>query len=239
MRIKIINPNTSELMTKAIDAAARQYKRHDTEITTVSLKFGSPVIDSYYDEALASAGILEEIKKGQRENFDGFIIACFSDPALQASREISTAPVVGIGEASMLLACTIAYKFAILSMPKSATASMRALLTTYGLESRCASIRMVDVSVSKLETGLAEIKKLFLQEARKAIDEGAETILLGCAGLSGLDKEFEKELGVPTIDGVVAAVKLLESLHDYGIKTSKILTYRTPERFQNSSNLKR
>ena len=63
MRIKIINPNTSELMTKAIDAAARQYKRHDTEITTVSLKSGPPVIDSYYDEALAAAGVLEEIRR--------------------------------------------------------------------------------------------------------------------------------------------------------------------------------
>jgi len=227
LRIKIVNPNTSQLMTESIDSAARRYKRHDTEITTVLLKSGPSVIDGYYDEVLASAGILEEIKIGLHENFDGFIIACFSDPALKACREISTAPIVGIGEASMLLACTIAYKFAIVSMPKSATASMRALLSAYGLESRCASIRMIDVSVSQLETGLAKTKKLFLQEARKAIGEGAEAILLGCAGLSGLDKEFEKELGIPIIDGVVAAVKLLESLHDYGIKTRKILTYRT------------
>ena len=90
---------------------------------------------------------------------------------------------------------------------------------------------MVDLSVSKLETELPEIKRLFLREAREAIAEGAEAVLLGCAGLSGLDKEFEKELGIPIIDGVVAAVKLLESLHDFGIRTSKILTYRTPERF--------
>jgi len=231
LRIKIINPNTNEQMTQTIDAAAKQYKRQDTQIITVSLKSGPPVIDSSYDEALAAAGVLQEIKVGLREKFDGFIIACFSDPALQASKEISTAPVVGIGEASMLLACTIAYKFAIISMPKSAVSSMRALLASYGLESRCASVRMVDLSVSKLETELPEIKRLFLREAREAIAEGAEAVLLGCAGLSGLDKEFEKELGIPIIDGVVAAVKLLESLHDYGIHTSKILTYRTPERF--------
>jgi Asp/Glu/hydantoin racemase len=45
-----------------------------------------------------------------------------------------------------------------------------------------------------------------------------------------VDKEFEKELGVPVIDGVVAAVKILEAIHDYGIKTSKSLTYRLPEK---------
>ena len=231
MRIKIINPNTNEQMTRTIDAAAKQYRRQDTQITTVSLNSGPPVIDSSYDEALAAAGILQEVKVGLHEKFDGFIIACFSDPALQASKEISTAPVVGIGEASMLLACTIAYKFAIISMPKSAVSSMRALVASYGLESRCASVRMIDLSVGKLETELPKIKRLFLREGREAIAEGAETILLGCAGLSGLDKEFEKELRIPVIDGVVAAVKLLESLHDYGINTSKILTYRTPQRF--------
>ncbi len=232
MRIKIINPNTSVAMTKAIDATAKQYRRHDTEIVTVSPESGPVAIDNYYDEATAAVGVLQEIKKGLLDNFDGFIIACFTDPALQASRELSSFPVVGIGEAAMLLACTVAHKFSILSMPKSSAASMQELLGRYGLESRCASIRLIDVSVSELENRLTETRKLLLEEARMAIKDGAEAILLGCAGLVGLDKEFEKELGAPTIDGVVAAVKLVECLHDYGLRTSKLLTYRTPKSFK-------
>ena len=34
--------------------------------------------------------------------------------------------------------------------------------------------------------------------------------MLGCGGLGGFDKELEAELGVPVIDGIVAAVKLAE-----------------------------
>lgn len=238
MRIKIINPNTSEAMTAAIAATARQYSRQGTEIVAVSPKSGPAAIDNYYDEVTASVGVLEEIKKGLTAKFDGFIIACFTDPALQASREISNLPVVGIGEASMLIACTIAHKFSILSMPKSSAASMQELLVRNGLESRCASIRLIDVPVSEIGNRLTETRKLLLHEAREAMEDGAEAILLGCAGLTGLDKEFEKELGIPTIDGVVAAVKLVECLYDYGLHTSKALTYRTPKSLQ-SDNLPR
>jgi len=231
LRIKIINPNTNKEMTEGIDAAAKRYKRPDTEIVTVSPSYGPITIDNFYDEVLSSVGVIQEIKKGLAENFDGFVIACFNDPGLQASREISNAPVIGIAEAAMLLACTVAYRFSVLSMPKRGLAAVRELLKRYGIEDRCASIRLIDVPVLELESNLAKMKRLLISEARKAIDmDGAEAILLGCAGLSGVDKEFEKELGVPVIDGVVAAVKILEALHDYGLTTSKSLTYRPPEK---------
>jgi allantoin racemase len=218
-------------MTQAIDSAARKYKSPDTEIVTVSPSYGPAAIDNFYDEVLASVGVVQEIKKGLKENFDGFVIACFNDPGLQASREISDVPVIGIAEAAMLLGCTVAYKFSILSMPKRGLAATRELLARYGMKERCASIRLIDVPVLEVESNLAEMKKLLVHEARKAIEEdGAEAILLGCAGLSGIDKEFEAELGVPVIDGVVAAVKILEALHGYGLTTSKSLTYKPPEK---------
>jgi allantoin racemase len=231
MRIKIINPNTSREMTRAIDAAARKYKHSDTEIVTVSSSFGPTTIDNFYDEVLSSVGVVQEVKKGLAEAFDGFVIACFNDPGLQASREVSYVPVVGIAEAAMLIACTLAYRFSVLSMPRRSFAAMKELLKRYGLEHRCASIRLIDVPVLEMENNPQEMKKALISEARHAIDEdGAEAILLGCAGLSGVDKEFESQLGVPVIDGVVAAVKILELLHDYGLKTSKSLTYRSPEK---------
>jgi len=231
LRIKIINPNTTLEMTNAIDAAARKYKHPETEIVTVSPKYGPPAIDNSYDEVMASINVVKEVEKGLKEGFDGFIIACFNDPALQACRELSPVPVIGIAEAAMLLACTVAHKFSIVSMPKQGLAAIEEILRRYGLSSRCASIRLIDLPVLEIKDNMYNLKRKLIVEMRKAMmEDGAEAIILGCAGLSGLDKEFEKKLGVPVIDGVVAAVKILEGLYEYGIKTSKWLTYRYPER---------
>ena len=157
MRIEIINPNTTKEMTAKIDRVARKYKRPETEITSVTASCGPASIENFFDEALGSVGVLEEIKRGQTRGFDGFIIACFGDPGLDAGRELSQAPVVGIGEAAMLLACTIAYRFSILSMPKRSLASLEELVRRHGLESRCASIRLLDVPVNELDANMNKV----------------------------------------------------------------------------------
>jgi allantoin racemase len=59
-------------------------------------------------------------------------------------------------------------------------------------------------------------------------EDGAEVICLGCAGMAGLDKRLEDALGLPVLDGVVCAVKLVEGLLAYGARTSKRRTYATP-----------
>jgi allantoin racemase len=67
-------------------------------------------------------------------------------------------------------------------------------------------------------------------EGRRAVEEdGAEALCLGCAGMGPLDKAVEAEVGVPVIDGVAAAVKMLESLTDYGMSTSRVAAFKAPE----------
>jgi allantoin racemase len=46
--------------------------------------------------------------------------------------------------------------------------------------------------------------------------------------MTGLDKQLERDLNVPVLDGVVCALKLLEGLISYGVKTSKRCTYSQP-----------
>lgn len=218
-------------MTREIEKAAKKYARPDTEIIAVSPKSGPESIESMYDEALAQRGVLEEVKYGLKEEIDGFVIACFGDPALYAAREVSDVPVVGIAEAAMLMACMLGNKFSIITVLKRTVPIMEEVVQKYGLKDRCASIRATDLSVLELEENIERTKELLLKDGRKAVEEdGAEVLLLGCAGMSGLDTQLEKALGVPVIDGTVAAVKFLEGIHDYGKKTSKILAFKPPEK---------
>ncbi len=52
-------------------------------------------------------------------------------------------------------------------------------------------------------------------------EDGSGAIVLGCGGMATLAQELTRELRVPVIDGVSAAVKMVESLVALGLATSK------------------
>ena len=82
------------------------------------------------------------------ENFDGFVIACYSDhPTIYALREITHKPVLGIAEASMYLACMLGYKFSIVTTNEEWEPLLWDAVQHYGLAQRCASVRSARMPV--------------------------------------------------------------------------------------------
>jgi allantoin racemase len=232
MRILIINPNTSQEFTTRIQKIANQYALPSTEVVAVNPTSGPRSIESVYDELLSSPGTLEIVIEAG-ENYDAFVIACYSDhPTIYAAREITDQPVLGIAEASMYIACMVGYKFSIVTTNNEWEPLLWDAVHHYGLTSRCASVRTTGMAVLELEAaGEETISQRIGEAARYAIaEDGAEVICLGCAGMAGLDKRLEESLGVPVIDGVVGALKLLEGLVGYGVRTSKRLAYGRPAR---------
>lgn len=229
MRIKIINPNTTQSMTDSIYHAAKSVARADTEILCVSPEKGPISIENWHDEAYASIGVIEEVRKGQNEDIDAFITACYGDPGIYPSRELSIAPVVGIAEASMHLATFVAYKFSVVTILPRWKMVMEEVVHKYGLSDRCASIRCTDMEVLEFEANPEKGAKLLLEESIRAISEdGAEAICLGCAGMVDFAADLEEKLGVPVFDGVTAAVKIAESLVDLNKTTCKRLYFNYP-----------
>ena len=231
MRILIINPNTSEDFTRNIERVARQYALPDTEVAAMNPASGPRSIESVYDELLSAPGTLELLIREQ-DNFDGFIIACYGNyTTAAAAREITDKPVLEISEASMVVACMLGHKFSIISTNDEWGPIMEHAVRHYGLADRCASVRTAGMPVLALESGgKAAAYRPILAEARRAIEEdGAEVICLGCAGMVDLDKQLEAELGVPVLDGVVCALKLLEGMLGYGVRTSKRRAFARPK----------
>ena len=105
----MINPNTSECFNKLLKDSSDKYALSSTHVKIISPKSGPEVIEGAYDEALSVQGTLETFINLEK-NYDAFIIACFSDHlSLQAIKEITCKPVVGIAEASIYLACLLAW----------------------------------------------------------------------------------------------------------------------------------
>jgi allantoin racemase len=230
MRILVVNPNTSEEMTRDIGEQAARYARPDTEIETVAAPWGPRSIEGHYEEQLAATATLEAISARSADGFDGVVIACFGDPGLFAAREISPVPVVGIAEAALLTACTVAYRFSVVTVLPRVRPMIEETVQRVGLASRCASVRTTPLSVLDCERDPQAAAREIAIAARAAVaEDGAEAICLGCAGMGPLDQQVRAELDVPVLDGVACAVKLVEGIVDYGLATSRVAAFRAPE----------
>ena len=229
MRIQVINPNTSLEMTQSIVESARNVAAESTEILAVSPTQGVASIEGHYDEAIASFHLLDLIKQGQAQQVDGHIIACFGDPGLDAARELTDAPVIGIAEAAFHMATLIATKFSIVTTLKRTKIIAEHLLHQYGYTHKCEKIHCIDLPVLDLETNETETYEKLLQMCLFAKqNDGIGAIVLGCGGMSKHVDQISQELKIPVIDGVTAAVKLIEALHGLGLRTSKWGDYDYP-----------
>ena len=230
MKIKLINPNTTWSMTKSIENCAKKYANEGTAVYAVSPDIGVNSIECYVDEYLAIPGVLQEIVKGEEEGADAFVIACFGDPGLEAAREITDKPVVGIAEAAMATAKMIAPYFSIVSVLDRSVKITEDLVKGYGAKDFCKSIRSTGLSVldfgTNIEKGLEALKE---QSMIAVKEDGAECILLGCAGFVDFVEDLKQSLGVPVLDGVMPDVKFAEALVNMNLKTSKINTWGFPE----------
>lgn len=220
--IQVINPNTSQAMTETIGAAARAVASPGTEIIAVSPSQGVPSVEGHFDEAVATIGVLEQIKRGREQGVSGHVIACFGDPGLLAARELASGPVIGIAEAAMHTATLVATRFSIVTTLPRTLVIARHLLQQYGFTHHCAALHAIDLPVLALEdgSGLAQEKVRERCLAAKQQD-GCGAIVLGCGGMATLAQQLTRELEMPVIDGVSAAVKMVEALVALGFGTSK------------------
>lgn len=229
VKIQVINPNTCIEMTQAIGVAAQQVALPTTEIIAASPEQGVASIEGFYDEVISAIGVLELIQQGRSDGVDGHVIACFGDPALHAAREIAEAPVIGIAEAAFHMATLVATKFSIVTTLSRTKIIAEHLLQQYGFTQHCAKIRCIDLPVLALETNKDFAYQKLLESCREAKDQdGIGAIVLGCGGMAEMAEQVSKEINIPVIDGVRAAVKLIEALHGMQLKTSKWGDYDFP-----------
>ncbi|MBA8839908.1 aspartate/glutamate racemase family protein [Ochrobactrum sp. RH2CCR150] len=229
MHIHLINPNSTASMTaQALDSAL--LVKHSSTKVSASNPADTPVsIEGGADEALAVPGMLTEIRKGEAQGVDAYVIACFDDPGLHAAREIAKGPVLGICQAAVQVAMTISRRFSIITTLPRSVPIIEDLVSDYGADRHCRKVRAINLPVLGLEEDPAEAERLLINEIELAKREDrAEAIILGCAGMTSLCDRLRDATGVPVIDGVAAAVKLAEALVGAGYVTSKVNTYDYP-----------
>ncbi len=206
-RILVINPNSNESVTRGIDRALQSCRaQHKLDIFCSTLADGPFGIETDEDIAAAVPLVVDEIRGNDAA--DAFIIACYSDPGLEESRAISLHPVFGIQESAVSLSATYGKRFGVLAFGRDSIQRHIAYVRQLGYQEFHAGERPLDVSVDGTVSDPHILQKI-IETGRQLVEEdGAETLILGCAGLAGHRKAAQLELGVPLIDPVEAAVTM-------------------------------
>ncbi len=228
MDIILINPNTTEAMTARMHAAVMPLLGDHVKLTAITAGYGAPSIEGYYDEAFAVPPMIEALKPIANQ-IDGVVVGCFDDTGVNALRCMLDVPVVGICQAAMQAAAVVANKFSIITTLPVSVPALEHLVQRYGFERLCRRVRAADIPVLDLEDNTEQATRLIAIEVERALaDDDAEAIILGCAGMVELSQSLTKRYGVPVIEGVGAAVKLVEGLRALGISTSSRGGYAPP-----------
>jgi len=228
MRILVLNPNTSAAITDRLMAAARTAAAPGTLVEALTAPRGFPYIATRAEAQIGGAIALEMLAE-HHQRFDAAIIAAFGDPGLFGARELFDLPVVGLAEASMLTACMLGRRFAIVTFAHALGPWYQECVDSHGLGGRLAGIRMLDQPFASIGDVQDEKEDLLVALANRAVAEDqADVVILAGAPLAGLAAKVRDRIPVPVVDQMAAAVKQAETLATLDVRKAYAGTFRRP-----------
>ena len=207
-RILVINPNSTEAVTRGIDEACAPLRMPGgPAIESVTLKEGPAGVETQQDVDGVVAPMLKLLREREKD-CDAFVVACYSDPGLHSLREATKKPVLGISECAILTALTLGQKFGVIAILKQSIPRHLRYVGALGVSARLAGelpvgLRVVELSDEKRTYGR-------MVEVGKALRDthGADVVIMGCAGMARYRKPLQDEIGIPVVEPTQAAVAM-------------------------------
>ncbi|MCO5064283.1 MAG: aspartate/glutamate racemase family protein [Rhizobiaceae bacterium] len=126
--------------------------------------------------------IIDRAIEAERQGFDAFIIASFSEPFLREIRSVVRIPVISMLESALLVGCSLGRKVVPIANGSEIAAVVRDAVDMHGLDKRV--MPAVSLSPAWHEPALAAslsnpspVIDAFKKAAQEAISQGAEVIV--------------------------------------------------------------
>jgi Asp/Glu/hydantoin racemase len=203
--IRVINPNSNPAVTDGIAEAVAPLARPGAiAIECETLAEGPFGVENQAD--MDSVAMPLRALVAADEAADAFVIACYSDPGLHVCREATLRPVFGIAECGVLTALARGDRFGVLAIAAPSIRRHMRYLRQMSLVDRLAGERALDMSVAETASGEATLERMIAVGRELVSADGADVLIMGCAGMARHRRALEDELGVPVIDPTQAAV---------------------------------
>jgi Asp/Glu/hydantoin racemase len=175
-------------------------------IDVVRIAEGPPGIETQEDVESVVPLILRRIR--ETNDAAGYIIACFSDPGVHAAREVAHRPVFGIAECGILTALTLGARFGLISILQQVIPRHIRFLGAMGVMGRFAGDRAVDLKVAELADETATFARMKAVGAELRDRDGADVLVMACAGMAQHRAELAEALGIPVVEPSQAAAAM-------------------------------
>jgi len=207
-RILVINPNSTEVVTRGIDEALQPLRLEGgPAIDCVTLKEGPPGIESQQQVDGVVAPLLNLVSLKEKQ-YAAFVIACYSDPGLHSLREATKKPVLGIAECGILTALTLGQKFGVIAILKQSIPRHLRYVGALGVRDRLAAELPVNLPVVELSNQEKTFGRMVAVGKALRDQHAADVVIMGCAGMARYRKPLQDEIGIPVVEPTQAAVAM-------------------------------
>jgi allantoin racemase len=207
-RILVINPNSTEAVTSAIDQALEPLRMPGgPAIECVTLKEGPPGIETQRHVDGVIPHLLSLVLQREKQ-YAAFVIACYSDPGLHSVREATRKPVLGISECGILTALTLGHKFGVIAILRQSIARHLRYVGALGVSERLAAELPVDIPVVELSNEQKTFGRMVEVGSALRHTHGADVVVMGCAGMARYRKPLQDAIGIPVVEPTQAAVSM-------------------------------
>lgn len=195
----------------------------NTVIEVRTVESGPISIESAVEEDIAAGEVLKVLVKLQ-DYYDAVVLGCAGDPGLRAARELSKIPVVGPAEASIAFSFLIGDRYGLIVPLSRDIPTFRALTVKYGFENRLASIVPLNIPVLDLGKDLSVIKIKLIESCNRAVEDGAEVVILGCMSLAFIlaDELVKEQVQVPVLNPAKISLRIAEMLAYFKVGHSRL-----------------
>lgn len=212
MSVVIINPNSTDAMTRAMVATSQTVVPELAFEGWTSLK-GPPSIQGRADGAAATPPFLELVQQASDQGAAGIIIGCFDDTALHQAAALAACPVIGIGQAAYAQAALRQWRFSVVTTLSVSVPIIEENIDHQGMTPFLSKVRASEVPVLTLEAEPERAEQDVVSQARLALaEDGIDAVILGCAGMVNVVEAVQAALPVPVIDPVTCAASCMRWL---------------------------
>jgi Asp/Glu/hydantoin racemase len=147
-----------------------------------------------------------------------FVIGHFQEPGLTECRGAVDIPVIGLGEAAMLFACSLGRKIGLVTISPAFVPWHEEQIVRHGLERRVIGVTAIRADLARFMRAFTDpaeqdaVRAEFAEQVRPLIDRGAE-VLIPAGGLPMLlfaERQPFVIDGVPVLEGIATVLKATE-----------------------------